>query len=57
MSLLLLLLGYSISPADSAKALISIRNIPPAAVYYSQMAAAEDGEWLLEYGRVLEAAG
>ncbi|MCD4708467.1 MAG: hypothetical protein K8S62_12115 [Candidatus Sabulitectum sp.] len=57
MNLLLVLLGFSISPADSARALISIRHIPEAAVYYSQMAAAEDGAWMLEFGRILEASG
>ena len=57
MILLLSLLSYSISPADSARALISIRSIPQGAIHYSQMAAAEDGAWMLEFGRLLEAAG
>lgn len=57
MIFLYLLLGYSISPADSVNNLISIRAIPTAALHYAQMAAAEDGSWLLEYGRILEAAG
>ena len=55
--IVLLLLGFSISPADSARELMSIRHIPEAAIYYSQMAAAEDGCWMLEFGRLLEAAG
>jgi len=56
-TILLMLLGFSISPADSARALISIRSIPEAAVYYSQMAAAEDGRRMVEFARVLEASG
>jgi hypothetical protein len=51
------LLSFSISPADSARALISLRFVPEAAVYYAQMAAVQDGSWLVEYGRLLEAAG
>lgn len=57
MILILALLGYSISPADSARELISIRYIPEAAIHYSQMAAAADGSWMLEFGRLLEASG
>ena len=57
MILLFLLLSYSISPADSVDNLVTIRSIPTAALHYAQMAAAEDGNWLLEYGRILEAAG
>lgn len=57
MTLLFVLLSFSISPADSVKTLVSIRNIPEAAVYYSQMAAGENGAWLLELGRILEASG
>jgi len=55
--LLYLLLGYSLSPADSVNSLITIRTIPAVALHYAQMAAAEDGAWVLEYGRILEAAG
>lgn len=51
------LLCFLISPADSARELISIRHIPETAIYYSQMAAAEDGSWMLEFGRLLEASG
>lgn len=51
------LLAFLISPADSARELISIRYIPEAAIIYSQMAAAEDGSWMLEFGRLLEASG
>ncbi|RKZ03697.1 hypothetical protein DRQ21_05085 [Candidatus Fermentibacteria bacterium] len=57
MTILLVLLGFSISPADSARALVSIRSIPEAAVYYSQMAAAEDGEHMVEFAHILEASG
>ncbi len=57
MTLILMLLSFSISPADSARELASIRHIPEAAIYYSQLAAAEDGKWMLEFGRLLEAAG
>ncbi len=57
MNILLVILGFSISPADSARELISIRHIPDAAIYYSQLAAAEDGSWMLEFGRLLESAG
>ncbi|PIE53647.1 hypothetical protein CSA37_00335 [Candidatus Fermentibacteria bacterium] len=55
MNLLIMLLGIAVSPADSARALISIRDIPEAAILYAQMAAVENGTWLLEYGRLLEA--
>lgn len=57
MTLLLALLGLSISPADSARALVTLRSIPPAAVHYAQMAAAVEGPWMVEYGRLLEASG
>jgi hypothetical protein len=57
MNLLFLLIGFTISPADSARALISVRCIPEAAVYYAQMAAADNGAWMLELGRILEASG
>ncbi len=57
MILLLTLIGLSVSPADSARAMISMRGIPEAAVLYAQMAAAEEGAWLVEYGRILEASG
>lgn len=57
MNILLLLMGFSIAPADSARTLISIRNIPESAILYSQMAAVEDGGWMLEFGRLLEISG
>lgn len=56
MSLLLLLLS-SFSPGDSAMALANLRFVPEAAVLYAQMAAVENGEWLVGYGRLLEASG
>jgi len=56
-TVLFALIGFSISPADSARALISLRAVPEAAVCYAQMAAVQDGGWLVEYGRLLEAAG
>ncbi len=57
MILFFVLFGFVISPADSARELISIRHIPEAAIYYSQMASAADGSWMLELGRILETAG
>lgn len=57
MILFLALLGLSVSPADSARAMISMRGIPEAAIVYARMAAAEDGSWMVNYGRILEAAG
>lgn len=57
MSFLFVLLAFAISPADSVRELISIRSIPVAAIHYARMAAAEDGAWMLELGRLLEASG
>ena len=57
MTLLLFVMGMTFSPADSARALVDLRYISEAAVLYAQMAAVEDGVWLVEYGRFLEAAG
>lgn len=57
MTLLIALLGVTFSPADSARALLHLRYISEAAVLYAQMAAVEDGVWLVEYGRLLEASG
>ena len=57
MTLFLALMGIAFSPADSARALVNLRYIPEAAVLYAQMAAVEDGVWLVEYGRLLEASG
>lgn len=57
MNLLLALLCIPFSPADSARTLVDLRYIPEAALLYAQMAAAEDGVWLVEYGRLLESSG
>ncbi len=57
MIILLAILGFTISPADSARELISIRHIPDGAIHYAQLAAAEHGSWVLEFGRLLESAG
>lgn len=57
MTLTVLLAVLDICAADSARALVTLRHVPQAAVVYAQMAAVENGEWMVHYGRLLEASG
>lgn len=57
MTALLLLLLAAYSPADSAEALLTIREVPLRALLFAEQGARMDGAGVIELARLLELAG
>jgi hypothetical protein len=55
--LLLSLTAFDFSPRDSCWSLVTLAEIPERALLFAEMAAGENGQGMLDMGRLLEAAG
>lgn len=55
--LLLSLLAYPFSPADSCWKLVTLGEVPERALLFAELAAGEEGQCMLDMGRLLEISG